>query len=95
MNGNLVLPLASFYEVSNFDDDKYSSLMEHVYNAPFPQCLPERGTFTAKTLLRIVVERQCFLRAGMQVEMNLGLILSNIPKNYIIDLSGARLGMSV
>lgn len=31
----------------------------------------------------------------MQVEMNLGLILSNIPKNYIIDLSGARLGVGV
>ena len=30
VNGNLVLPL-SFYEVSNFDDDKYSSLMEHLY----------------------------------------------------------------
>lgn len=31
VNGNLVLTLSSFYEINNFDDNKYSSLMEHLY----------------------------------------------------------------
>ena len=88
VNGNLVLPLSSFYEVSNFDDDKYSSLMEHLYKwfslikdviCSIPTVLTRGGTSTAKTLLRIIVERQCFQRARMQVEMNLGLVLKQHP----------------
>ena len=31
VKGNLILTLSSFYEISNFDDNKYSSLMENLY----------------------------------------------------------------
>ena len=62
--------------------------MEHLYKwfslindviCSIPTVLTRGGTSTAKTLLRITVERQCFQKARMQVEMNLGLVLKQHP----------------